>query len=323
MQSSRVQPQVTIAVVSWNTRRLLGECLESLYSEVCGGLAEVWVVDNASSDDSPQLVQERFPWVKLIVSSQNLGFGAAVNAVAARTSSPWLAPANADVRLTPDALRTLLTEGERHPQAAVIAPRLVLPDGTIQHSVYPFPTIPFTLAYASGAIKRSQRLARYWCIDHGFDPNVRRDVPWAVGAFLLVRRSAWDEMDGFDETRWMYAEDLDLGWRLSRRGWRTRYTPDAWVFHVQSGATAKAWGDLRHTRWHAATYAWLAQRRGFRIARVVAATNVLCFLARAWLSTPAALLGSSNSRRAQQQALNTARAHVIGLRSRSLLAQLR
>lgn len=323
MQSSGVEAQVTIAVVSWNTRDLLAECLESLYYEVSTDLAEVWVVDNASSDGSVQLVHDQFPWVKLIASTQNLGFGAAVNTVATRTSSTWLAPANADIRLTPNALERLVAEGERYPEAAVIAPRLVLPDGTTQPSVYPFPTIPFTLAYASSAIDHSHRLARYWCIDSGFDPDVGREVAWAVGAFLLVRRSAWDGVGGFDETRWMYAEDLDLGWRLQRAGWRTRYTPEAWVFHFQSAATVKAWGDVRHTRWHGATYAWLAQTRGFTIARIIAATNVLCFLCRAGLSAFAALLGRSSSRSARQHALNTARAHVIGLRSRSLLEQIR
>ena len=90
----------------------------------------------------------------------------------------------------PDALARLLTVGDEHPEAAVIAPRLVLPDGTTQHSVYPFPTIPFTIAYASGAIARSERLARHWNIDRGFDPEHAREVSWAVGAFLLVRRAA-------------------------------------------------------------------------------------------------------------------------------------
>jgi GT2 family glycosyltransferase len=146
---------ITIAVVSWNTRALLAECLDSLREDVRSGLADVWVHDNASSDGSAEMVRSDFPWVNLIASSENLGFGAAVNEVAARTRSAWIAPANADLRFSQHALRRLVAEADEHLEAGLIAPRLILPDGSTQHSVYPFPTITFTLAYVSGAIGKS------------------------------------------------------------------------------------------------------------------------------------------------------------------------
>ena len=302
---------------------LLAECLASLRDVASDGVAEVWVVDNASVDGSPEFVREHFPWVKLIASAENLGFGAAVNAVAARARAPWIAPANADVSLSPGALQKAIAEGERHPEAGVIAPRLVLADGTTQQSVYPFPTLPFTLAYALGAINISDRLARYWNIDRGFDPDRKREIPWAVGAFLLVRRSAWDQVGGFDGTQWMYAEDLDLGWRLSRAGWTARYEPDALVYHGEAAATTQAWGDQRYARWHASTYAWLGRRRGFIFARLIAAINVGGFLLRAAMHTVAALSGSGSARLARRDAMNAARAHTVGFRSRSWLGRVR
>jgi N-acetylglucosaminyl-diphospho-decaprenol L-rhamnosyltransferase len=305
-------PPVTVAVVSWNTRELLGACLESLRADAIDGLAEVWVADNASSDGSSEMVRWRFPWVQLIASERNLGFGAGVNAIAERTDSPWLVPANADVRVEPGALRALVAEGERHPEAAVIAPRLILPDGSTQHSVYPFPTIAFTLAYVSGAVAASDRLAKHWCIDRGFDPELGREVGWAVGAFLLVRRSAWRQVGGFDDGQWMYAEDLDLGWRLSRAGWRTRYEPRARVHHDESASTTQAWGDERHARWHASSYAWMARRRGLVVTRIVSAISVVGYALRA------ALPGH-----ARERALGAARAHLVGLRSRSALRRIR
>jgi GT2 family glycosyltransferase len=307
-------PQIAVAVVSWNTRALLGECLESLEPDAASGLAEVWVVDNASSDGSAELVRQRFPWARLIASDANLGFGAGVNLVADRTRTPWLAPANADVRLTDGALQRLLDEGESHPRAGVIAPRLILPDGSTQHSVYPFPTVPFTLAYVSGAVARSRRLSRYWCIDQGFDADRGREVAWAVGACMLVRRRAWDTVGGFDTRQWMYAEDLDLGWRLHRAGWGARYAPEARVFHAESAATRQAWGGERHARWHASTYAWMLRRRGAPIARIVAAINVAGFLMRA---------GLSSTEQTRRDAFHAARAHAIGLRRRELLARVR
>jgi GT2 family glycosyltransferase len=305
---------ITVAVVSWNTRELLADCLVSLHEDARAGLAAVWVVDNASADGSAAMVRERFPWVKLIASTENLGFGAAVNLVAARTSSPWLAPANADIRLEAGALGRLHAAARRHHDAGAIAPRLILPDGSTQQSVYPFPTLPFTVAYLLGGLTVSRSLSRRWCLGSGFDPAKPREVPWAVGAFMLVRRASWDHAGGFDERQWMYAEDLDLGWRLRRAGWTTWYEPDARVGHAESAATVQAWGPDRHARWHASTYEWLARRRGRALARLIALVNVGGFVLRAGVRWPAGVAGSTSARQARQDSLNAARAHAIGLR---------
>lgn len=316
-------PAVTVAVVSWNTRSLLADCLRSLWSSVEAGRAEVWVFDNASTDGSPEMVRESFPWARLVASSENLGFGAGVNEIARRTATPWIAPANADISLAPDALSILLEEGARHPEAGAIAPRLILPDGSTQHSCYPFPTVPFTLAYLTGATGRSRRLARRWHIGPGFDGAHSQEVPWAVGAFLLVRRRAWDEVGGFDDAQWMYAEDLDLGWRLMKAGWRTRYSSRARVHHVEAAATNQAWGGARHLRWHASTYSWLARRRGLRYAQLLAVVNVVGFLLRAAILRTAGLAGNESARQAWPSAVEAARSHSVGLRPRGHLERVR
>lgn len=268
-------PLVAVAVVSWNTRDLLARCLGSLEAEARAGRAEVWVVDNGSRDGSPELVAERFPWARLEQPGENLGFGRAVNRVAERTSAPWLAPANADIALRPGALDALLAAAAADPGAGALAPRLVLPDGSTQHSVFAFPTIPFTAAFALGLPRLSARLADRLCVPGGWNPERARRVPWAVGAFLLVRRAAWEAAGGFDPAQWMYAEDLDLGWRLARAGWATRYVPHAVVEHHESAAARQAWGEERTDRWQAATYEWMRRRRGPARTRAVAALNVL------------------------------------------------
>lgn len=322
MDRSLNEPSVTVVVVSWNTRALLQICLDSLQDDTASGLAEVWVVDNASSDGSVDLVRERYPWVKLIASEDNLGFGHAVNIVAAQTSAAWLAPANADVAVSSGALARLLDYGAQHPEAAVIAPRLVLPDGTTQHSTFPFATIPLALAYVSGVTRLSDRLARHWGIDQGFDPEHPAEVEWAVGAFLLVRRTAWNAVNGFDEEQWMYAEDLDLGWRLSRAGWTARYLPDAVVFHNESAATEQAWGDTRHERRHASTYAWIERRRGIVLARAIAAINVVGYFLRAAAHSALAQMGRRSSHQGRLDNLRAMRLHMLGLRRRSFLDHL-
>src|SRR6478609_674682 len=135
-------PLVNVAIVSWNTRDLLRRCLESFAPEAERGRCDVWVVDNASSDASAEMVREEFPWVQLVASGENLGFGPAINMVANQTSAPFVGVANADIALRPGAIDALLGAAEGDPGAGAIAPRLILPDGSTQHSVYAFPTIP-------------------------------------------------------------------------------------------------------------------------------------------------------------------------------------
>jgi len=261
---------VTVAVVSFDTCALLDRCLASLR-----GLADVWVVDNGSSDGSVEMVRSAHPWASLVVAEENLGFGRAVNAVARRTASEWLVAANADVAVSRGALEALLAAAR--PRDGAVAPALVLPDGSVQRSVFPFPSIRDALTRAVGRDAwRSLDLSREGV------------VPWAVGAFLAVRREAFDAVGGFDEAQWMYAEDLDLGWRLARRGWTTRYVPDARVLHEEAASTSAAFGDARVERWQRATYAWVGRRRGVRRARAIAAINASSAAARAAVSRGAA-----------------------------------
>ena len=273
--------RVAVAVVSWNTRDLLARCLESLHPEHDAAQADVWVVDNASSDGSADLVRERFPWVRLVASDENVGFGRAVNVLARQTDSEWIGVANADIALRPGALERLLATGDEDAGAGAIAPRLVLPDGTTQHSVFAVPTIPFALLHATGAHRLIPGVADRRAIPGHWDTERARRVPWAIAAFLLLRRTAWDDTGGFDERQWMYAEDLDLGWRLRDAGWATRYEPRAVVDHESSASTHQQFGPDLTPVWQRATYACIARRRGAVYAQAAAAINTFGALARA------------------------------------------
>ncbi len=266
--------RVVAAVVSHNTRDLLERCLAAL-----GGV-ETWVVDNASTDGSAEVVR---PPARLIASRENLGFGRAVNRVAAQAGDwDWLVVANADTAPEPGALDALLRAGAADPGAGALAPRLVRPDGTTQHSVHPFWSPGFALRFNTGLHPRAW--AEEHCLEGAWDPDRPRRVPWAIGAFLLLRRQAWDEAGGFDPAQWLYAEDLDLGWRLAAAGWATRYVPEARVRHEESASIAPLWGEERVDRWMAATYEWLHRRRGRTRATAVAALSASGALARAALA---------------------------------------
>jgi GT2 family glycosyltransferase len=266
-------PRVAIAIVSWNTRDLLGLCLESMRADAEAGLAEVWVVDNASGDGSADMVSERFGWARLIASEENLGFGPAVNLVAERTDAEWIAASNADIELQKGALGRMLAAGDAHADAGAIAPRLILPEGETQHSVHSFPSLKLGLATNLGLAAIVPGLADRLCIEGRWDPERERAVDWAHGAFLLIRRNAFDAVGGFDPAQWMYAEDIDLSWRLRGAGFETRYVPGARVRHELSAAARKAFAEERLDRHMAEAWAWMARRRGPVVARAYAALN--------------------------------------------------
>jgi GT2 family glycosyltransferase len=274
--------EVAIAVVSWNTRELLDACLRSLAGEVERGRAEVWVVDNGSSDESAAMVRELHPWAHLL-EEDNIGFGAAVNRVAAQTTAPWIAAANADVELGDGALEAMLRAGATRASAGAVAPQLVLADGRVQHSVHPFPTLALTLTFNLGLAEAIPALGDRLAIEGRWDPARPRNVDWALGAFLLVRREAWDEIGGFDARQWMYAEDLDLAWRLRQAGWRTWYEPSAVVRHAGAASTSQAWGARSTEQWIWSTYAWMLRRHGPAFTRATAVLNLLGAAARAVL----------------------------------------
>lgn len=315
--------RAAIAIVSWNTRDLLERCLESVAPDVESGLAEAWVVDNGSSDGSPEMVRDRFEWANLIEAEKNLGFGPAVNLVASQTSTPWVAPANADIELERGTLALLIETGESWPRAGAVAPRLTLPDGSTQHSVFAFPTLALALVFNSGLPGWLPGLGDRLCIEGSWDQSRLRTVDWAVGAFLIVDRAAWDAVGGFDDSQWMYAEDLDLGWRLARAGYATVFEPAASARHRSGASTEQVWGPDPSARWLVSSYGWMLERRGVVITRLVALTNVLGAAAR-WIAFAlAARLGARRYLERADRMRRWARLHAVGLASRDALLERR
>jgi GT2 family glycosyltransferase len=305
---------VTVAVVSWNTRDLLVRCLRSLEAEAVSGRARVVVVDNGSSDGSADAARRAAPWAEILRAEGNLGFGPAVNLAARRSDTGWLAIANADVAPEPGALDALVRCGDRDRGIGAVAPRLILPDGRTQHSVGPLPTVPAAAAFALGLARLIPGLGDRLCLEGYWDPERGRDVPWAAGAFLLLRRDAFDAVGGFDERQWMYAEDVDVCWRLHDGGWTTRYEPAARVAHANGAATAGAFGPQRTARFMRATYVVIARRRGVAAAWATAAINVAGTAARLVALTPAALV-TPRRRGPWRDCRRWLAAHRQGLRS--------
>jgi N-acetylglucosaminyl-diphospho-decaprenol L-rhamnosyltransferase len=223
-----------VVIVSYRSRELLRECLDSLRAHPPHVPMQVIVVDNASDDGTAEMVAVEYPEVDLIASPTNLGFAAATNLGARRGDAPCLLALNPDTAVTEGALDTVLAAIEAHPEVAVAGPRLLRPDGSLDHaSKRSFPTPLSALGHFTGLGRRpgaAGKLAAYRA------PEVESGPVDAVnGAFMLMRRSAFEAVGGFDEAYWMYMEDLDLSYALRQAGWGTWYQPAATVMHVKGG----------------------------------------------------------------------------------------
>jgi N-acetylglucosaminyl-diphospho-decaprenol L-rhamnosyltransferase len=205
----------------------------------------------------------------------------------------------------------------------VLAPRLVLPDGCTQHSVFAFPTVPFTFLFNAGLFHLSRRLSDRLAIAGKWDSTRARRVPWAVAAFLLVRRQAWNDVHGFDPGQWMYAEDLDLGWRMREAGWATRYEPRAVVDHHSAASTTQMWGPDPRPRWQRATYGWMMRRFGPARTRAIALMNLAGTGARYVALAPAARLAPERWAEHRRALAPWIRSHLAGLGRRSSVERYR
>ena len=265
---------VRVGIVSWNTADLLEGCLTALPAALGELEYEVVVVDNASTDGSER-VPPRFPWARSIRNAENVGYAKAMNQALAGGDAPVFIALNPDTAPGPGSLAALVDDLRRDPTVGLVAPRLTNLDGSLQHSVYRFPSLSVAAAvcllptsFHGGAIGR-----RFWLEGHA--PHDRSgDVDWAIGAVHCVRRDALAGRPPYRERWFMYVEDLDLCWRLHADGWRVTFDASVSIPHVGNAAGAQAWGDDRTARWLDPTYDWYALEHGTARARLWAAVNV-------------------------------------------------
>ncbi len=224
-----------VCIVSHNTRELLRSCLESVVTE---GPDEVIVVDNASIDGSAEMVLSAYPSVRLIESDRNLGYGAAANRAIAATRADDILLLNADTVLKPDSLRVLRAQLEDDGSAAVLGPRTLNPDGTPQTSCFHFPTPLHVFLHLSGLYRWIPRLrflrSRSLQTLTGTSPTV---VPWVLGSALAFQRETFEAQGGFDETFFMYFEEVDLCLRVTEDGGCVRFVPAAEIVHTGGAST--------------------------------------------------------------------------------------
>jgi GT2 family glycosyltransferase len=237
-------PILSILIVSYNTRELTLECLRSLHRETKSELFETIVVDNRSTDGSADAIAAEFPTIDLVRSDENLGFAGGNNLAAQRAKGRYLLLLNPDTVVLDRAVERLLAFAERVPQAGIWGGRTVFADGRLNPASCwsrPSPWSLFCIATGLAKVFRGSSLFNPEAFG-GWDRSTEREVDIVSGCFLLLERSLWEKLGGFDPAFFMYGEEADLCLRARGLGVRPRVTPDATIVHY-GGASEKARAD--------------------------------------------------------------------------------
>src|SRR4051795_2307803 len=230
--------ELSVVVVTYNALPWLERCLESVRGH------ETIVVDHGSTDGTLELVRERFPEARLI-EQENRGLGGGSNAGMRVASGDYFLLLNSDAWALGEAVERLVLFAEDNPTAAVVGPKLLNPDGSLQRTVRGFPTL-WRLSTEYFFLRKLGPRTRALNSFYGsrFDHDEVREAEFLMGACLLVRRRAADTVGLFDEDFFMFSEETDWLYRFRQAGWQVLFTPDAEFVHVGGATTKKSWGPM-------------------------------------------------------------------------------
>ena len=226
--------QVVAVVVNYNAGEHLARCVSSLRA---AGVDDVRVADNESVDDSLARLRLEDKQADIVRTGANLGYGGGANRAGLGTKAEYLLVCNADVQVQADTVAQLVQALDDDPGVGMVGPRIENVDGSLYPSARTFPNLIDAFGHAAlGLVLPHNRFTRrYRMLD--WDHHAAADVDWVSGACFVIRGALFDGLGGFDESYFMYLEDVDLCWRVWRAGWRVRYQPDAVVVHVQGVST--------------------------------------------------------------------------------------
>jgi GT2 family glycosyltransferase len=229
---------ISVIIVSWNTKGYLEECLQSLVDPPSARSLEIIVVDNDSTDGSPEMVEARFPQVKLIRSGENLGFAKANNLAIRASSGKYISLVNSDAKVLPGCLDRLADYLDQNPDVGNVGPRVLNPDISMQSTCRRFPGIWNNFCTATG-LATAFRKNRFFSGEHMFFfPHDRvLEVDVLVGCFWMMRREAVNQVGLLDESFFMYGEDVDWCRRLWKAGWKAVFVPTGVAIHYRGGSS--------------------------------------------------------------------------------------
>jgi len=226
---------LSILIVNYNTCALTVDALRSVYASRTRYSYEIILIDNHSTDDSVEVIKNQFPQVHIIQNHENVGFARANNQGMRQAIGRYVLLLNSDTVIRPDTLEIMLTFMDVHPEVGASGCKVVLPDGSLDKACRRgFPTPSASFYYASGLAKLFPHVPRFNQYQLSYlDPDEEYPVDCLVGAFMLVRKVAIDQVGLLDEQFFMYGEDVDWCYRLKQAGWVNYYYPKTTIIHYK------------------------------------------------------------------------------------------
>lgn len=308
---STPSPDLSIVIVSWNTRELLAQCLRSIGEERATYPAlsmEIFVVDNVSHDGSGTMVQQRFPWVQLIQNRENVGFAAANNQAIKISRGRHILLLNPDTQVIAGALQALVHFMDTNPQAGAAGSRLLNPDGSLQVSCYPRPTLTrelWRLFHLDKFYPYALYEMQQWWITQP------RNVDIVQGAALIVRRAVIEEVGALDTDYFIYSEEVDLCARIQNAQWRIYWVPQSAVIHYGGQSTQQVATEM-FLKLYEAKIIYFRKNQG-RVAAEVYKLILLAASASRLILSPLTWLGRSAHRERHLQLADNYRRLVFAL----------
>ena len=286
---------VSILIVNWKSKDPLRQCLLSI-RETCADLApQIVVVENGSFDGCAELIAAEFPEVDFIQSPDNIGFGRANNLGLASVVGDAVWVLNPDTEVMPGALQTLLEELETLPDVGIVSPKQLNTDRTLQTSVHALPR-PVRQAFDSELLRRVLSPYALWAPPSDFDPSETVAVEAVPGTAILMRTETFRSVGGFTPDYFMYAEDMDLCFKILRAGLRIYHVPAAEIVH-HGGASSSAQGSsFSAVMTQEALRAYMARNRGRLSARTYRVAMGVSASARLAVLGPLSMLGDDRHR---------------------------
>lgn len=303
MQQPGPDPSLSIVVVNWNTRELLCSCLGSIQGSADPADLKVIVVDNGSTDGSSSMVGSDFQWVRLIQNGENQGFARANNQALPLCRGRYIMLLNSDTEVLPGTLDHMIEFMDRHPEVAILGPTLIDPEGALQvQTAGDLPTLRSVFIHYLFLSRLVPRRFRGFYLIPSQIRNEPVPVEWVSAACLVARREVFEQLGGFDEDYFFYAEVFEFCERAKDAGFRAMHLPSAKVVHVGGGSTQEL-PVQEAARWMAALHRHFAKSHS-RLETI--AFDLIHFTGlsiRAILHFLLALLGGGQARRRKAKML--------------------
>lgn len=256
---------LSISIVSYNVKRLLGLCLESIQAHTKGISYQVIVVDNGSSDGTVAMLAEEYPWVKVIANRKNRGFAAAQNVGLGMGRGRYLFSLDSDTYITGDTFSAMVKFMDQFPDAGAAGAKLLSPQGLRQYSRRRFPPSIWPVIYRGSFLKKilppSAQVRYYEMSDVVLASET--EVDWVYGGNIIFRRQALEQIGLFDERFFIYCEDIDISYRMQEYGWKRYFVPDASIYHYGQQGTKQI--KIRSYLRHVVSYLKLFQKYHWRL----------------------------------------------------------